>query len=165
MINWQMLVREGSAQRSPALEKALIKKSSKSESGVLVITVLTSPYPSFTDESGKRVTQRFSCEWDCYYCPNEPDQPRSYLHDEPSVLRANQNSFDPVLQFTDRAATLAMNGHPIDKIELLVLGGTWSSYPALYQEEFVRDLFYAANTFHEREKRPRRSLAEEQAAN
>ena len=162
---YQMLVREGEAERSPALEKALIKKSSKSESGVLVITVLTSPYPSFTDESGKRVTQRFSCEWDCYYCPNEPDQPRSYLHDEPSVLRANQNSFDPVLQFTDRAATLAMNGHPIDKIELLVLGGTWSSYPTLYQEEFVRDLFYAANTFHEREKRPRRSLAEEQAAN
>jgi hypothetical protein len=49
------------------------------------------------------------------------------------VLRANQNNFDPVLQFTDRAATLAMNGHPVDKIEILVLGGTWSSYPHAYQ--------------------------------
>jgi hypothetical protein len=61
--------------------------------------VLTSPYPSFTDpESGKKKTQRFSCKWNCYYCPNEPGQPRSYLHDEPAVLRANQNGFDAVLQ-------------------------------------------------------------------
>ena len=66
---------------------------------------------------------------------------------------------------TDRAATLAMNGHPVDKIELLVLGGTWASYPHAYQEEFCRDLFYAANTFWERTKRPRRSLEEEQAEN
>ena len=53
-------------------------------------------------------------------------------------------------------------GHPVDKIELLVLGGTWSSYPTACQEEFVRDLFYAANTFYQRQKRPRMSLAEEQ---
>ncbi len=65
------------------------------------------------------------------------------------------------------AATLAANGHPVDKVELLVLGGTWASYPHAYQEAFVRDLFYAANTFFERgaAKRPRLSLAEEQAAN
>lgn len=101
----------------------------------------------------------------CHYCPNEPGQPRSYLHDEPAVLRANQNGFDPVLQFTDRAATLAVNGHPVDKIEILVLGGTWASYPHAYQEAFCRDLFYAANTFHEREKRPRLGIEEEQRLN
>ena len=104
------------------LNRLLITKAGKSTSGVLVITVLTSPYPS---HGGK--TQKFSCEWNCYYCPNEPDQPRSYLHDEPSVLRANRNRFDPVLQFNDRALALAMNGHPVDKIELLILGGTWVS--------------------------------------
>ena len=75
----------------------------------------------------------------CYYCPNQPGQPRSYLHDEPAVMRANNNGFDPVMQFTDRAGTLAQNGHPVDKIELLVLGGTWASYPLEYQEEFCRD--------------------------
>lgn len=103
----------------------------------------------------------------CYYCPNEPGQPRSYLHDEPSVLRANRNAFDPVRQFTDRCVTLAMNGHPVDKIELLVLGGTWTSYPHEYQEGFIRDLFYAANTFHSRPatKRAPLSLDEEKAAN
>ena len=117
-----------------ALGTLLIKKAAKSQSGVLVITVLTGPFPTFTDKkTGKTKTQKFTCAWNCYYCPNEPGQPRSYLHDEPSVLRANRNDFDPVRQFCDRAATLAMNGHPVDKIELLVLGGTWTSYPQEYQ--------------------------------
>jgi hypothetical protein len=158
---YNMMVGTKEIERSEGMAKLLQKKGSKSESGVLVITVLTSPYPKF----GNKV-QRFSCKWNCYYCPNEPDQPRSYLHDEPAVLRANQNDFDAVLQFVERATTLAMMGHPVDKIELLVLGGTWASYPVEYQEEFVRDLFYAANTFHNlTERRERKSLAEEQLIN
>lgn len=155
-----LLVQKGAAPKGLALEKLLVKKAQKSQSGVLVVTVLTSPYPTV---NGKK--QRFSCQWNCYYCPNEPDQPRSYLHDEPSVLRANRNDFDPVLQFCDRCVTLAMNGHPVDKIELLVLGGTWASYPVEYQETFIRDLFYAANTFFEREKRERHSLDDEKLEN
>ncbi|GMG15367.1 unnamed protein product [Phytophthora fragariaefolia] len=155
-----LLVQKGAAPKGLALEKLLVKKAQKSQSGVLVVTVLTSPYP---EVGGKK--QRFSCQWNCYYCPNEPDQPRSYLHDEPSVLRANRNDFDPVLQFCDRCVTLAMNGHPVDKIELLVLGGTWASYPVEYQETFIRDLFYAANTFFDREKRERHSLDEEKLEN
>ncbi|OWZ15349.1 Elongator complex protein [Phytophthora megakarya] len=155
-----LLVQKGSAPKGMALEKLLVKKAQKSQSGVLVVTVLTSPYPAV---GGKK--QKFSCQWNCYYCPNEPDQPRSYLHDEPSVLRANRNDFDPVLQFCDRCVTLAMNGHPVDKIELLVLGGTWASYPVEYQENFIRDLFYAANTFFDREKRERHSLDDEKLEN
>ena len=142
------------------LPKLLVKKAQKSQSGVLVVTVVTSPYPTF---GGKK--QRFSCQWNCYYCPNEPDQPRSYLHDEPSVLRANRNDFDAVKQFCDRAVTLAINGHPVDKIELLILGGTWASYPVEYQETFIRDLFFAANTFYDREKRERNSLDQEKLEN
>ena len=57
-------------------------------------------------------------------------------------MRANNSGFDPVMQFTDRAGTLAQNGHPVDKIELLVLGGTWASYPLEYREGFVRDCEY-----------------------
>lgn len=145
-----------------SMKRLLVKKAAKSQSGVIVITVLTSPYPKVGNK-----TQRFSCEWNCYYCPNERGQPRSYLHDEPAVMRANENGFDAVLQFTDRATAMAMNGHPIDKIELLVLGGTWASYPHEYQEEFVRDLFYAANTFGQRANRrtDRWNLEEEQCAN
>ena len=106
------LVASGELADSAALRGALVKKAQKSQSGVLVITVLTSPYPQVEGEK----PQRFSCKWNCYYCPNEPGQPRSYLHDEPAVLRANQNAFDPVLQFTERAATLAAMGHPVDKV-------------------------------------------------
>jgi hypothetical protein len=116
---YNLLVHSGEIAACPPLRRLLVKKSTKSQSGVLVITVLTSPYPSVGG-----ATQRFSCAWNCYYCPSEPDQPKSYLHDEPAVKRANENHFDAVLQLTDRAATLAMNGHPVDKIELLVLGGT-----------------------------------------
>ncbi|OQS06868.1 elongator complex protein [Thraustotheca clavata] len=153
---YNMLVKRGEAPPHLEIDKLLVKKAGKSQSGVLVVTVVTSPYPH---------GQKFSCQWNCYYCPNEPNQPRSYLHDEPSVLRANRNAFDPVLQFCDRCVTLALNGHPVDKIELLVLGGTWASYPVSYQEEFIRDLFYAANTFHDREKREKRSLEEEKKEN
>ncbi|BAM39863.1 histone acethyltransferase-like protein [Theileria orientalis strain Shintoku] len=118
------------------LKHLLRNKAIRSNSGVVVITVMTSP-------------GTFSCSEDCYYCPNEPGQPRSYLSTEPAVLRANQNDFDAVKQFYDRANTLYKNGHVVDKIEIIVLGGTWSGYPRSYQEEFVRDLFYAANIYPE----------------
>lgn len=93
------------------------------------------------------------------------------------MARANQNDFDPVRQFYDRAGTLAKQGHTVDKVEIIVLGGTWSHYPRDYQEEFCRDLFYAANTFDEdlsklgergdkaARIRERRSLLEEQQLN
>ena len=76
---YSSLVSSGCLPETPGLRRALIKKHSKSESGVLVITVVTSPTPSYTDEAtGKEVKQTFSCAWDCHYCPNEPGQPRSY---------------------------------------------------------------------------------------
>ena len=134
-----------------------IKKRGKSLSGVLVITVVMSPKPD---------GQNFSCEWNCYFCPNEPGQPRSYLHDEPAVLRANRNEFDVISQILDRLNTLEINGHPIDKIELLILGGTFTSYPTHYQEKFMRDIFYALNTYYIRtDKREPLELTEEKNLN
>ncbi|KAG8348411.1 Radical SAM superfamily Radical SAM C terminal domain [Trypanosoma vivax] len=120
------------------LERYFTSKAPRSQSGVLVVTVFTSPYPE---------GQKFSCKWNCYYCPNEPGQPRSYLLNEPGVRRANRLQFDPYKQFQDRVKSLVAIGHPADKVELLVLGGTWESYPLSYREAFIRDLFYAANTF------------------
>lgn len=95
------------------------------------------------------VTQQFSCQYNCFYCPNEPEQPRSYVRGEPGVDRANDNHFDVINQFNDRARSYYHMGHldANSKIELLVLGGTWSSYPEAYQEEFIRDIYYAANTY------------------
>eukprot|EP00916_Digyalum_oweni_P021999 GHVL01036456.1.p1 GENE.GHVL01036456.1~~GHVL01036456.1.p1 ORF type:complete len:637 (-),score=145.70 GHVL01036456.1:2888-4798(-) len=132
-------------------EHFIIKKTVRTSSGVMVITILTGPGD-------------FSCPKDCYYCPNEPGQPRSYLSTEPAVLRGNQNNWDAADQFFDRANTLMGIGHIVDKIEILVLGGTWSGYPRIYQETFIRDLFYAANVFGQ-ETRERKTLEEEQTLN
>ncbi|KEG09927.1 putative histone acetyltransferase-like protein [Trypanosoma grayi] len=125
---------------SPVLEQYFVSKAPRSQSGVLVVTVFTSPYPE---------GQKFSCKWNCYYCPNEPGQPRSYLLNEPGVRRANRLQFDAYRQFQDRVNSLVAIGHPADKVELLVLGGTWESYPLSYRESFMRDLFYAANTLYD----------------
>lgn len=130
------------------LRNMLKIKKGKSHSGVLVITVLTSPYPEYTDKNtGQRVIQTFSCSARCSFCPNEPGQPRSYLKGEPGVMRANKNGFDPVRQMHDRMSALYTIGHPVDKLEVIVLGGTWTSYPLEYREQFCRDLYYAANIF------------------
>lgn len=145
--------------RCPVLEQFLISKAPRSQSGVLVVTVFTSAYPD---------GQKFSCQWNCYYCPNEPGQPRSYLLNEPGVRRANRLDFDPCRQFEDRVRALMAIGHPADKVELLVLGGTWESYPTAYRERFIRDLFYAANTIFDDAAGPRRpplDLLQEQFLN
>eukprot|EP00960_Hanusia_phi_P064309 765761-Hanusia_phi.AAC.5 len=89
---------------------------------------------------------------DCHYCPNEVDEngtqllPRSYLSTEPGCKRGMANNWDCVEQFRDRVSCLRNIGHKVDKIEVLVLGGTWSYYPEDYQESFIRDIYYAANT-------------------
>ena len=89
------------------------------------------------------------------------EQPRSYLSTEPAVLRANRNNFDPVLQVYDRTDALINCGHEVDKIEILVLGGTWDNYPIEYQKEFIRDIYYSMNTLTRRNDKPRLSLEEE----
>ena len=121
-----------------SLHDILIGKKTRSQSGVLVITVFTSPYPN---------GQNFSCQWDCAYCPNEPDQPRSYLLKEPGVLRANQENFDVRKHMITRLNTLQSQGHTLDKLEILILGGTWESYPLSYREEFITTIFHTANTY------------------
>ena len=89
------------------------------------------------------------------------EQTRSYISTEPGVRRANQSNFDAVLQFFDRASSLESCGQYIDKLEILVLGGTWSHYPIEYQTEFIRDIYYAANIFYFRQERERLPLQHE----
>jgi ELP3 family radical SAM enzyme/protein acetyltransferase len=151
------------------LKKKLIKKVQKSQSGIISVTVLTSGNPEYINSSGEVIKGTFSCLHNCSYCPNEKpsedngwvQQPRSYLFTEPAVLRANQNGFDPIRQMYARIYSLINMGHQADKIELLVLGGTWSEYPKEYQEQFITKLYYAANVFYDIEKRDVLSLEEE----
>ena len=140
---------------NPSFYKTILKKAMRSQSGVLVVTIFTAAHPSYYDEkTGKKVTQKFSCKHNCYYCPLEPahegnnwtEQPRSYLTKEPGVLRANSVNYDCASQVYTRINQYARMGHEIDKLEVLVLGGTFSEYPEQYQKEFLRDAYYSANT-------------------
>ena len=165
---YKLLEARGEVTPHPQIGFFLRTKVGKSSSGILSVTVFTSPYPQYLDPvTGKLKTQRFSCKWNCYYCPNHPDHPRSYLPDEPGCLRAERLHFIAADQLTERVETLRRIGHPVDKLEVLVLGGTWESYPEAYRAEFVRDLFWAANTFFDPvdHKRGARSLEEEQRIN
>lgn len=151
------------------IKNLIIKKKQKSDSGVLVITVLTSAHPEYFDDDGNRQIGKFSCKHDCAYCPNEKahegnnwtDQPRSYLFSEPAVLRANYNDFDPIKQMNARLSSLKEMGHVLDKLEIIVLGGTWSEYPEQYRDDFITKLYYSANVFNNIFKRESLSLEEE----
>jgi len=94
------------------------------------VAVLTEPYP---------------CPGTCIFCPEQSDAPKSYLDGEPGVLRAIQNAYDPYAQTHARIQALTAIGHATDKVELLILGGTWSTYPRDYRECFLRRCFDAMN--------------------
>jgi len=168
---YQLLLRENEIKRNIEFEKYVKAKEMRGQSGVIVISVITDPYPEYIDEKGKLKKQRFSCKHDCSYCPREVDEnnkdinPRSYLSDEPTVARGLQHNFKPIAQFNDRAKQYVNNGHVVDKIEIIVLGGTWTEYPREYQEDFINKIFWAANNYYKKEKLPISTLKNEQTIN
>ena len=126
----------------------------RSHSGVLVVSVIMPP-------------DDFSCKYDCHYCPNDPRYSRSYYHGEPTVMRGERNNFDAYKQFHERIISYFINGHNIDKIEVIILGGTFSCYDPKICENFITDLFYAANNVFENQDnlRPKYDLEKEKYLN
>jgi elongator complex protein 3 len=124
------LVARGEWPDDPDFLPRIRMKPVRTLSGVSTVTVLTKAWP---------------CPGRCVFCPTEAYMPKSYLVDEPGAARAFQNKFDPYNQVQSRLAEYHAVGHPNDKIELLVLGGTWSSYTRAYQEWFIRRCFDAMN--------------------
>jgi elongator complex protein 3 len=116
----------------PAIVARLRRKPVRTISGVTPVTVLTKPFP---------------CPGECIFCPNDVRMPKSYLSDEPGAQRAEQNSFDPYLQTYNRLLAYRNIGHPTDKVEVIILGGTWSFYPETYQIWFVKRIFDALHDF------------------
>ena len=121
-----------SISENPFFERIIRKKFNRSSSGVVVITTLLGP-------------GQFSCPMDCKYCPNDPAIARSYLLNEPAVRRGFKNGWDAIRQFFDCANRLDKNGHIVTKVEIIIEGGTFGSYPHDYIDEYFRDLYYAAN--------------------
>lgn len=118
--------------KSDQIIQVIRMKPTRSISGVLPVTVLTKPFP---------------CPGRCIFCPNDIRMPKSYLSDEPGAQRAERNNFDPYLQTYNRLLAFQNTGHNVAKIELIILGGTWSYYPEVYQIWFITRCFQALNDF------------------
>jgi len=98
------------------------------------IQVLTKPWP---------------CPGKCIFCPNETIMPKSYISTEPGAMRALLNEFDPLKQTYNRLLSLQATGHNTDKIEMIVLWGSFDAYPMDYKIDFIKKLYDACNTFDE----------------
>tara|TARA_B100000161_G_scaffold250250_1_gene208351 strand:- start:490 stop:2199 length:1710 start_codon:yes stop_codon:yes gene_type:complete len=131
---------------SQMFRRYLVKKAMRSQSGVLVVTITLSP-------------NKFSCKYDCYYCPQETDlqgnhtQPRSYMSSEPAMRRANRHNFDVRGQFWDRiecyisTGNININDKSSKKMEVILSGGTWECYPKEERDRFIHECYWAANTY------------------
>jgi elongator complex protein 3 len=128
---YREMTASGRLREDPVLAERLRMKPVRTLSGVATVSVLTRPYP---------------CPGECIFCPDDRRMPKSYIADEPGALRAGQNAFDPYRQVSSRLASLDAVGHPTGKVELLILGGTWSVYPGEYREEFIRRCLDALNS-------------------
>jgi elongator complex protein 3 len=127
---YNQMVEEGEMRADVRLLERIRLKPVRTLSGVTTVTVLTKPYP---------------CPGKCIFCPTDVRMPKSYLPDEPGAMRGLEHNFDPFDQVRSRLEALEAVGHPTDKVELLILGGTWSSYRRDYQEWFVKRCFDALN--------------------
>ncbi len=141
---YRQMIARGEIVEDPALLARIRMKPVRTLSGVTVVTVLTKPYP---------------CPGECIFCPTDVRMPKSYLPDEPGAMRAYQQAFDPFRQVSVRLQSLEAVGHPTDKIELLILGGTWSAYRRDYREWFLKRCLDALNGVESA------TLAEAQARN
>lgn len=116
----------------PEVKQLLKKRAVRTMSGIAPVAILTKPYP---------------CPGKCAYCPSEKDVPQSYLSNEPAVMRAIRCHYNPYTQVQDRLRALINNGHEPTKIELIVIGGTWSYLPRKYKYWYISESFRAANDF------------------
>ena len=118
-------------------KKILRKRWVRSQSWVTVISLLT---------------KFFWCPWKCVYCPTLEWLPKSYIPNEPAVMRDELNKFDTIMQIHNRLRSLEITGHKIEKNDIRIIGGTWSFYPLEYQESFMKWIYDAFNTYDEMSK-------------
>lgn len=129
---YRLLLSKKEISSIETLENILRKRAIRTLSGIAPVAVLTKPYP---------------CPGSCAYCPHEKDVPASYLSNEPAVMRAIRCDYDPYKQVALRLKALESNGHEPTKIELIVIGGTWSYLPTKYKYWYIINCFRAANDY------------------
>ncbi len=130
IAGYRHLVAEGDLEADPLLLLRIMMKPMRTQSGVAPVTVLTAPA---------------GCPGKCIFCPDDWRMPKSYIYDEPGCQRAERDGFDPYKQTLGRITAFESIGHDAQKVELLILGGTWSAYGREYREWFVQRCFDAMN--------------------
>jgi elongator complex protein 3 len=107
-----------------------MKKFARTISGVTPVAVMTEP---------------LKCPGSCVYCPTYPSTPQSYTPESPAVLRAIRCGYDAGKQVRSRLRVLSEMGHPTDKVELIVMGGTFLAFPEDYQYKFIKECLDGLN--------------------
>ena len=107
-----------------------MKKISRTISGVTPVAVMAQPV---------------GCPGECIYCPTYPDAPKSYTPESPAVLRAKKCDYQPRRQVEERLRILSAMGHPADKVELIIMGGTFLALPEEYQYQFIKECYDGLN--------------------
>ncbi len=150
VAGYRHLVDSGRLEPHPGLLSRIRMKPMRTASGVAPVTVLTAPA---------------GCPAACIFCPDDYRMPKSYIHDEPGCQRAERDGFDPFLQTRGRIAAFEQIGHAADKVELLILGGTWSAYSRQYREWYIQRCFDAMNAPSYATAPPSASLQEAMSRN
>jgi elongator complex protein 3 len=127
---YNQLVKSEKIESDYNILKLIQKRKVRTLSGIANITVLT---------------KDFGCPGQCIYCPTEKGMPKSYLSNEPAMMRAVLNEFDAYRQVKTRLNGLTAQGHDVTKIDIRIAGGTWSSIPHSYQEDFIKGILVALN--------------------
>ncbi len=120
------------------IRKYLLTKPTRTISGVAVIAIMSKPHPC---PHGK-----------CRMCPGGVDSafgsvPQSYTGKEPAARRAIRNKYNPYLQVMNRLEQYVVTGHMPEKVELIIMGGTFPSYNKIYRDNFVKHALKAMNDF------------------
>ncbi|MBW2974092.1 tRNA uridine(34) 5-carboxymethylaminomethyl modification radical SAM/GNAT enzyme Elp3, partial [Candidatus Woesearchaeota archaeon] len=122
------------------LKRILTTKPTRTISGVAVVAIMARPFPCPHKSSP------------CIYCPGGVnsafgDVPQSYTGKEPATRRAIRNMYDPYLQVMNRLEQYIALNQDISKVELIIMGGTFPSFPKRYQDNFISYAFKAMNDF------------------
>lgn len=127
---YKELIAEKLIEPNPNILKVIQKRKVRTMSGIANITVLT---------------KDLGCPGQCIFCPTEKGMPKSYLSNEPAMLRAVRNEFSAYKQVKTRLNGLVAQGHDITKIDIRTAGGTWGAVPLWYQDRFLKGIYLALN--------------------
>lgn len=127
---YRELLEEGAIRSAPQILKVIQKRKVRTLSGIANITVLT---------------KDLGCPGKCIYCPTEKGMPKSYLSNEPAMMRAVRNEFSAYKQVKTRLNGLVAQGHDVTKIDIRTAGGTWGAVPEWYRQRFLKGIYLALN--------------------